>query len=64
MENKITDVFTSPEAKSAYFSELAKKRKNPYLPFKDKVYAKQMSDKAQEKRDAQEKVKKIRQSKG
>jgi len=26
-----------------YFSELAKKRKNPYLPFKDPEYAKKMS---------------------
>jgi hypothetical protein len=40
---------------SKYFSEMAKKRKNPYLPFKDRVKAKEASRLAQEKRDAQKK---------
>jgi len=35
---------------SKYMSDLAKKRKNPYTPFKDKEYAKAMSKKAAEKR--------------
>ena len=35
-------------AVSKYFSELSKKRKNPYLPFKGKEYAKAMSKKAKD----------------
>jgi len=35
---------------SQYFSELAKKRKNPYTPFKDKAYAKEMARKSVETR--------------
>jgi hypothetical protein len=35
---------------SKFYSDIAKKRKNPYLPFKDKEYAKAMSKKAAEVR--------------
>lgn len=35
---------------SEYFSNLAKKRKNPYTPFKDKDYAKKMAQKSVEAR--------------
>lgn len=46
---------------SKYMSELAKKRKNPYTPFKDKDYAKAMSQKAAEKRSAQKRADSIQQ---
>jgi hypothetical protein len=36
---------------SKYFSDLAKKRTHPYLPFKNKDYAKKMSRKAQQARE-------------
>lgn len=36
----------SKDEVSKYFSELAGKRKNPYLPFKNSDYAKRMSARA------------------
>lgn len=43
---------------SEYFSNLAKKRKNPYTPFKDKDYAKKMAQKSVEARRKNREAKK------